>query len=69
MRCVACNVELNDYESTRKDSEGRFLDMCNHCFRAGEYEFDTNDRLDLLEESDIVYENNSSETYNDEIGY
>jgi hypothetical protein len=69
MRCVACNIELNDYEATRKDSAGRFLDLCNHCFKASEYEFDTVDRLDLLEESDIVYENNSTEPYSDEIGY
>ena len=69
MRCIACNVELNDFESTRKDSDGRFIDMCNHWFRAGESEFDTIDRLDLLDESDIIYENNSTEPYNDEIGY
>lgn len=69
MRCLACNVELNDFEATRKDANGMFLDLCNHCFRAAEYEFDTKDRLDLLDESDIVYENNSCETYNDELGY
>lgn len=69
MRCIACNAELNDFESTRKDSAGRFIDMCNYCFKAGEYEFDTNDRLDLLNESDIQYENNSCESYSDEIGY
>lgn len=69
MRCIACNVELNDFESTRKDSNGNFIDMCNYCFRSAEYEFDTNDRLDLLDESDIVYENNSTERYDDDLGY
>lgn len=59
MRCLACNIELNDYESTRKDSNGQFMDLCNHCFRASEYEFDTDDRLDLIDEADIQYENKS----------
>lgn len=69
MRCIACNTELNDFESTRKDSRGNYLDLCNYCFKSTEYEFDTNDRLDLLDEADILYENNSSDSYNDEIGY
>jgi len=33
MRCVACNKNLNDYESTRKHAEtGEYIDMCNTCF-------------------------------------
>lgn len=52
MRCLACNIELTDYEATRKDANDQFIDLCNHCFKASEYEFDTNDRLDLLEEAD-----------------
>lgn len=52
MRCVACNIELNDYEATRKDSNNQYLDLCNTCFKASEYEFDTSDRLDLIEEAD-----------------
>ena len=55
MRCLACNADLNDFEATRKDSEGRFLDLCNHCFRESEYDFDTDDRLDLIDEADILY--------------
>jgi len=32
MRCIACNVELNDYESTRKDAlTGEFTDLCGDC--------------------------------------
>ena len=31
-RCVACNKNLNDYESTRKDTHGVYLDMCNGCY-------------------------------------
>jgi len=32
MRCVACDCELTDYESTRKNLRGEYLDMCNHCY-------------------------------------
>jgi len=32
MRCQACNAELNDYESTRKDDNGQFIDFCSDCF-------------------------------------
>lgn len=33
MRCLCCNKNLNDYESTRKHAlTGAYLDMCNSCF-------------------------------------
>lgn len=33
MRCLACNVELNNVESTRKSRvTGEYLDLCNPCF-------------------------------------
>lgn len=33
MRCLACNCQLNDHESTRKyASSGSFVDLCDHCF-------------------------------------
>ena len=33
MRCVCCNKNLNDYESTRKHAlTGAYLDLCNGCF-------------------------------------
>ena len=32
MRCRACDCELTDYESTRKDDNGEFYDMCSDCF-------------------------------------
>ena len=34
MRCVACNKNLNDFESTRKHAvSGEFIDLCNKCFK------------------------------------
>ncbi len=32
MRCIACDKNLNDFESTRKDLHGGYLDMCNECY-------------------------------------
>lgn len=34
MRCLACNVELTDYEATRQNEEGRFIDLCNYCYNS-----------------------------------
>jgi len=32
MKCKACNVDLDDIESTRKDpNTGEFLDLCGGC--------------------------------------
>ena len=31
MRCRSCDKNLNDYESTRKDENGEYLDLCNTC--------------------------------------
>ncbi len=31
MRCRACNANLSDLESTRRDTTGSFLDMCSTC--------------------------------------
>jgi len=33
MRCLACNVNLSDRESTRRSmATDEFLDLCDHCF-------------------------------------
>jgi hypothetical protein len=56
MRCVACNVELNDYEATRKDVDDQYIDLCNHCFSTVSFDFEVSDRIDLLHEADISYE-------------
>jgi hypothetical protein len=33
MRCKACNVELTDRESVKRDRlSGEFLDLCSDCF-------------------------------------
>lgn len=37
MRCLACNVELSDFEATRKYESGEFVDLCNHCFNESDF--------------------------------
>jgi hypothetical protein len=38
MRCIACNENLTDAESTKKDAEtGLFTDMCGPCLSASEW--------------------------------
>lgn len=38
MRCLSCNVELDDEESTRKDPiTEEYIDMCNYCYDGVRY--------------------------------
>lgn len=49
MRCVCCNRNLNDSESTRRlVSTGDFLDMCNKCYKDVENDVPTTVRQDLV---------------------
>ena len=56
MRCVACNTNLSDYESTRKDLENNYVDMCNKCYGTIKEDLLTVDREDLIT-IDEVFEN------------
>jgi len=48
MRCISCNNNLNDSESTRKiASTGEYLDMCNRCYSDISTEVPTISRPDL----------------------
>lgn len=48
MRCIACDKDLNDFESTRKSKEtGEFLDLCNHCYSSIRGRFRVIEREDL----------------------
>ena len=53
MRCIACNKNLTDFESTRKMSNGAFLDLCNHCASVAEVN-KTEDRVDLVSYADYM---------------
>lgn len=51
MRCLACNKNLNDFESTRKSATtGEYVDLCNHCFHNVEQDLETLVREDLRDE-------------------
>jgi hypothetical protein len=52
-RCIACNRNLNDYEATRKDLHGNYLDMCNKCYTFVQEDVLTVDRGDLNPSEEI----------------
>ena len=50
MRCLVCNANLNDFESTRKHAvTGEYIDECNKCFRWAEGIVPVTERDDLAE--------------------
>ena len=59
MRCRACDVELNDTESTRKDPQtGEFLDLGGGCLtviRQAEFEDDLkiNDVVSIVTDQEM----------------
>ena len=46
MRCKACDVNLNDNESTRSDEHGDYYDLCHECFYSI---YEEDDELDFVE--------------------
>lgn len=48
MRCVSCDCELTDYESTRRYESGGYLDLCTDCCHDMGEEIPTINRIDLL---------------------
>lgn len=52
-RCIACNKNLNDYEATRKDLHGQYLDMCNKCYYPIQEDVPTIDRGDLSPSEEV----------------
>jgi hypothetical protein len=48
MRCLACNCNLSDFESTRKSAySGEYIDLCNRCFSSVSSDMNTLERSDL----------------------
>lgn len=54
MRCIACNKNLSDFESTRKYNTGGYVDLCNHCWYSSQMysEIPVTERTDLDGPSD-----------------
>ena len=58
MRCMACNKNLNDFESTRKSATtGEYVDLCNHCFHNVEQDIESVVREDLRDEESYEDDN------------
>ena len=58
MRCIACNKNLNDFESTRKSVvTGEYIDLCNTCYHSVEQDIPSNERDDLRSEEEIFDDN------------
>lgn len=58
LRCLACNKNLNDFESTRKSAvTGEYLDLCNACYYAVEDDVPAKERDDLRSEEKIFDDN------------
>lgn len=61
MRCLACNKNLNDYESTVKTESGHYVDLCRRCYSTIEKDLPAQGNPALLHEydNDIEEEENS----------
>lgn len=54
MRCLSCNCNLSDFESTRKYPDGEYVDMCQHCFNKSDLmNIPVIVREDLVEYEDV----------------
>jgi hypothetical protein len=56
MRCRACNKNLNDFESTRKSESGEYVDLCNHCYREVQSDILAEERQDLQDGNDELFD-------------
>lgn len=64
MRCLCCNKNLSDFESTRKHAiTGQYLDLCHKCFHevSSMVDLPTEDRKDLVNFEDIEEELDNTE--------
>ena len=53
MRCIGCNKELTDFESTRRYADSQeFIDLCNDCF--SHTEIKAVERADLMTINDVL---------------
>lgn len=53
MRCVCCDKNLSDFESTRKSvTTNEYIDMCNKCYLTIKDDLVSLEREDLLTNED-----------------
>lgn len=59
MRCVCCDKNLSDFESTRKSvTTNEYIDMCNKCYLTIKDDLVSLEREDLLTNEDTEDEEN-----------
>lgn len=59
MRCVCCDKNLSDFESTRKSvTTNDYIDMCNKCYLTIKDDLVSIEREDLLTNEDTEDEEN-----------
>lgn len=62
MRCIDCDVELTDFEATRKRVDnGEYIDLCNNCFSPISDFIEVKERWNLFTEQDIREEPDSND--------
>lgn len=62
MKCLSCDVILDDFEATRKYADSKkFVDLCNKCFHTIEAETPVLEREDLRHVEDNTLEDYSYE--------
>jgi hypothetical protein len=61
VRCASCDAPLNDYESTRKNLNNQFVELCNDCLS----DADMDDIL-LLDRPDLKHHSDDRATIGDE---
>ena len=65
MRCRACNCELNDYESVRKDLKGVYTDLCSECWHAVSRDLNITDPIKIKNVSEDALDHTFSEWSDD----
>lgn len=63
MRCIACDANLNDFDSTRKDLHGKYIDMCSKCYGEIRHDVLSIEREDL-NKYEVVEDEDTIDMYN-----
>jgi hypothetical protein len=66
MKCLACDVVLSDFEATRKYQEsGKYVDLCNHCYKTVAQDINAIERPDLLTNEEAYEDDYKFKEYQD----
>lgn len=55
MRCIACDIELTDFEATRKSvNTNSYVDLCNSCYKYVKDDIQAIENIDNINIQDVV---------------